>query len=178
MADVNISPGEKVLLETGLHPIMLLPVLVSTLLLYIFSIVGFYYIGRYADLIGQVIPISLASLVLVGVIVLASLIVLLSVYVYSNSHLILTNENLIQVKQVGIFHRKVSVLSLTHVEDVSGTSKGLLATLFGFGDILVETAGEQHNFKFAPVSNPYPKVELINRVHQEFERKQGGGTAA
>ena len=177
ISGVEISKDEKVLEEIRYHPIMLLPVVISTVILVAFSGWGFYLIGRYSDIITQYMPLSAASLLLMGVLALALLIVPLTLYVYRESRLILTDENIIQVKQIGIFNRKVSALSLSHVEDVTGQSKGIIATVFGYGSIMVETAGEQENFTFTPVANPYPKVELINRVHQEFERKQGGGTA-
>lgn len=169
--DENVlGPDEKIIRQVKRHPITLFPVFVGMGLLLLAVAAGFYFVGRYPDRITAVLPIYVVSLALLALVLLIGIILILSLYVYSQSSLILTNENLIQIKQIGIFNRKVSVLNLKHIEDVTGQVRGVLATALGYGDVVVETAGEQENFIFTPVASPYPIVELINRTHQEFEQ--------
>lgn len=61
--------------------------------------------------------------------------------------LILSNERVIQVEQVGMFKRTVSQLSLDKVQDVTVETKGMLSSFFGFGTLTIESAGgELNNF--------------------------------
>jgi uncharacterized membrane protein YdbT with pleckstrin-like domain len=96
-------------------------------------------------------------------------ILLIAVYLFQQTRLILTNQNLIEIMQGGLFDRKISVLNLTHIEDVNGRSKGLIATALGYGEIVVETASSEENFVFGPVSGPYPMAEKISHAHQDME---------
>lgn len=71
--------------------------------------------------------------------------------------LILSNERVIQIEQVGLFKRTVSQLSLDKVQDVTVETKGMSSSLFGFGSITIESAGEQENF----VIHNVPHVERV-----------------
>lgn len=102
-----------------------------------------------------------------GVIVtiLAIFIVTLATVVYRQNRLIVTDRNITQVLQHGLFSRKVSQLNMVNVEDVTSVQKGLFATMFGYGELKIETAGEQSNFHFTycPRSGYYAKIILNAR---------------
>ncbi len=93
------------------------------------------------------------------------LILILFTYIYHQSKLIISDKNLTQVLQRGLFSRKVSELSMANVEDVTANQHGFFASTFGYGDLLVETAGEQDNFDFSFCPNPnfYGKIVLDAR---------------
>jgi len=71
--------------------------------------------------------------------------------------LILSSERVIQIEQVGMFKRTVSQLSLDKVLDVTTETKGMLSSFFGFGTIMIESAGELENF----IIKNMPHVEQI-----------------
>lgn len=71
-----------------------------------------------------------------------------AIILYRQSRLLVTNKNLTQIIQRGIFFRITSQLSLANVEDVTAHQKGFFATFLNFGTLTVETAGEQENFIF------------------------------
>ena len=89
-------------------------------------------------------------------------------YIYRRSFLIVTDRNVTQVLQQGLFNRKVSELSLANVEDVSAIRKGLFATMFNFGTLQVETAGETENFVFPFCPNPNYYGKLILDARRNF----------
>lgn len=92
-------------------------------------------------------------------------IILVATYVYRQNRLIVTDRNITQVLQSGLFSRKTSQLNLYNVEDVTATENGFLSTTFGYGELMIETAGEQANFKFAYCPKPdyYAKIILDAR---------------
>jgi len=56
--------------------------------------------------------------------------------------LFITNERVLNVSQEGLLARKVSELSLRQVQNVTAQVTGFLQTLFNFGHLIIETAGE------------------------------------
>lgn len=122
-------------------------------------------------------PVTLRSdvAVIIGAgAIMTWLILVLFTYIYRQSKLIITNKNLTQIIQHGLFVRQVSELSMADVEDVSAAKKGIFATIFDYGDLLVETAGETDNFRFSfcPKPDIYGKIVLDARekfIHDQTE---------
>jgi hypothetical protein len=74
---------------------------------------------------------------------------------------IITNERIINIEQKNLFIRTTSEVTLTRVQDVTATIGGFFPTLLDFGDVLVQTAGEQEHFHFRNVPNPEAYKEEI-----------------
>jgi len=89
---------------------------------------------------------------------------------------IVTRSEIIDIVQEGFFGRKISQLSLLRVQDVSSTIKGIFPTLFAYGDVLVETAGEQtQNFLLRAIPNPQEICSKIMELHDKIvEREERG----
>lgn len=93
------------------------------------------------------------------------LILMLATYIYFQNTLIITNKNITLVLQRSLFSRQVSELSMASVEDVTADQRGIIATLLNYGELRVETAGEQNNFiyGYCPRPNYYGKIILDAR---------------
>lgn len=116
---------------------------------------------------------SAAWLFAAGVFALALIffMLFLATYIYKQSKLIVTNKNLIQVLQRGLFSRKVSRLSMSNVEDVSAESSGFLPTFLGYGTLTVETAGEEENFIFPYCPTPEKYADRILDARQAYANR-------
>lgn len=88
--------------------------------------------------------------------------------IYQGNQLIITDVNVTQVLQVGLFNRKVSELSMGNVEDVTAEQKGILQTFFNYGTLRIETAGEQNNFIFVYCPNPNAYAKALLDARQQF----------
>jgi membrane protein YdbS with pleckstrin-like domain len=108
-----------------------------------------------------------ANLFAAVAIVFAIALVIITSVVYRQNRLIVTDRNITQILQYGLFSRKVSQLNMVNVEDVTSVQKGMFSTMFGFGELKIETAGEQSNFHFTYCPNPgyYAKIILNTREH-------------
>ena len=95
--------------------------------------------------------------------------------VYKSNHLVVTNENIIQVLQFSLFNRQVSQLNLAKIQDVSVDQVGLVQAYFGYGTIEIETAGEASNFKFAYAENPTRVAKIIIEAHEDYIRRHPAG---
>jgi uncharacterized membrane protein YdbT with pleckstrin-like domain len=98
-------------------------------------------------------------------------ILFIATYVYRQSKLIVTDQNLIQILQGGLFSRKISRLSVSNVEDVTADQHGFLQTIFGYGTLTVETAGEMKNFIFPYCPNPNKYADQILDARQTYANK-------
>lgn len=74
---------------------------------------------------------------------------------------VVTNERIIDVDQEGVFSKKIGELDLHKVQDVLAESHGVLATMFGFGRIMVQTAGAKTEFAFDGIPKPYGVAKHI-----------------
>lgn len=74
---------------------------------------------------------------------------------------VITQERIIDVDQEGVFSKKIGELEMFRVQDVVAEQKGVLATLFHFGKIKVETAGAKEDFSFEGISQPYDMAKQI-----------------
>ena len=84
---------------------------------------------------------------------------------------VVTSERVLSLEQRGIFNRRVAELRLSRVQDVSSQVKGIWETLLHFGDVRVETAGEQPNVTFRQVPSPYEVSERLMRLVDEWNRE-------
>lgn len=105
--------------------------------------------------------------------VLGLIFLVLAHRIYTANQLIITNENVTQVHQVALFHRQVSEISMGNVEDVTAHQQGILSTLFNYGRVHIETAGEQNNYDFTYCPNPNAYAKAIQDARLEFIKTHG-----
>lgn len=79
--------------------------------------------------------------------------------------LIVTNERLIDVQQAGLFSRIVSELDLRRIQDITSEVNGPLETIFGFGDVYIQTASEDNRFKMRSIPNPVETRRKITDLY-------------
>jgi len=82
---------------------------------------------------------------------------------------IVTNERIVDIDFYYLLYKKFSEAELTKIQDINYTSGGILAAIFNFGNVVVETAGELPNIDFELIPFPEKVVETIRELteHQE-----------
>jgi len=116
------------------------------------------------------------SFLIVGIsgYILITLAVFLTAWIaYYLNVTIITPEHLIDIKQKGLFNRKVSEQSLLRVQDVSARITGVFQTFFGYGTVLVETAGEAPNFDMYNIPHPNRVANTILMLHEKLIEESG-----
>ncbi len=74
---------------------------------------------------------------------------------------VLTNQRIVDIKQHGYFNREVSSLFLPRVQDVTTDVSGILPSLLGIGDIIVQSAGTVDEFRMRGIPRPEQMRDLI-----------------
>ena len=73
---------------------------------------------------------------------------------------IVTDERIIDVEQIGMFRREVSEFMLSRVQDITVEIPNFMATLLHYGNIRVQTAGEQ-GFSARDIPQPDKIKDII-----------------
>lgn len=77
---------------------------------------------------------------------------------------IITSERIINIEQKGLFVRHISELGFSRIQDVTAEVEGILPTVLNYGDVLVQTAGEETRFTFRQVPDPYRVKDMVMKL--------------
>ena len=113
-----------------------------------------------------IIALSIYTLSIFGLLIFGFTDYYLDVY-------ILTDHRIVDIAQNGFFKRKISELNVRQIQDVNAEVNGLFATIFHFGDVYIQTAGERENFVFRSVPHPYRTTKKILELHEAYLRRKG-----
>lgn len=109
--------------------------------------------------------VTLATQVYIMILVLG--VFLIWVLYYLNIQII-TNLRIVDIHQKGLFSRSISELHMDKIEDVTSESNGVLAAIFQFGNVYVQTAGAVDRFEFDRV----PAPDLIEKIILDLYEKR------
>lgn len=171
-----LEPEEQVALVVRRHGF---PVFLSLLPLILLFFVPFIAIPLFSLLTGIPLPEIGSPVYAVGVLTVSAflLILLLNLFLrwidYVLDVWVVTNERIINIKQRGLFSRLVGEHKLIRVQDVTSEVHGPFPTMLRFGNVVVQTAGEQGRFIFEEVPRPEEIVRLIFKLHDEAIARQG-----
>jgi hypothetical protein len=77
---------------------------------------------------------------------------------------IVTDQRIIDIDFIHLLYKEFSETRYESIEDISYKSGGILATMFNFGDVNIQTAGEHPNFSFHAVPHPEIVVDTISDI--------------
>lgn len=148
-------PGETILLILRAHPITQLPWLLNSFFLSILLVV-----------LNFILPIVFTPQQIIFFDIFSA--ALIFSYIWYNFLLwyfnvgIVTDQRIVDINFVTILYKEVTIARLSKVEEVTSQSAGYIGSLFDYGDVFVQTAGEEINIKFHCTPHPARVVEIIN----------------
>jgi uncharacterized membrane protein YdbT with pleckstrin-like domain len=173
MERMEFDENEQLICEIRKHPVGLVLIYVTGFFVAIFMILAFVILpnmfdGASSGLGGSYDAIRpILALVGGGLALLSLGITAIGAYLYQGNVVLVTNDKIAQVLQKSLFDRKISQLSIGDVQDVTVTQHGILAHLFNYGTVVIETAGEQQNYTFTFAPHPYECAKDIVFAHEE-----------
>ena len=90
-----------------------------------------------------------------------------TMWVHQLNAFILTATRIVDVDQRGFFHRVVSETTFDKIQDVSYIIKGVAATIFRYGSVVIQTAGTAANLELNGVRNPQRVQDLILKLQHD-----------
>jgi uncharacterized membrane protein YdbT with pleckstrin-like domain len=84
---------------------------------------------------------------------------------------VVTGDRIMNIEQHGLFSRTVSELDLSRVQDVTSDVNGFIASMFNYGDVIVQTAGESEHFVFEQIPDPHEvRKQILNLIDKNREK--------
>ncbi|HPV70665.1 MAG TPA: PH domain-containing protein [Candidatus Magasanikbacteria bacterium] len=165
---IRQKPYEKILKLLRRDVITFIPQ-IFTLVILAGVEVGIYF------LIKNLFPGLLLKNSSLAILYLVAFIYTLSIWLFFFTHFvdyfldlwIVTNDRVIDIHQNGLFSRTIAELDLFRIQDVTSETKGIFGTICNFGNVYVQTAGEQQRFTFYNVPNPHQIREMLIRLADE-----------
>ena len=167
------KPGEKVVFSLRRHPITFLKSIGFFLLMAVLPpIVAYQFFGGKVAIANPLLQIG--AVLLAGAYYLVIWLFFFSQFTdYYLDISIVTDERIIDNDQQGLFSRSVSEMNLSRIQDVHSEVKGIIASLFNYGLVVVETAGEEKNFRMEQVHNPHHIRASILELAAKDREKEG-----
>jgi len=90
---------------------------------------------------------------------------------------IVTNNRVVNIEQLGLFSRHTSELKHNKIQDVTSEVQGLVPTLFGYGNVYIQTAGNKQRFVFKQIPESTNTRNIIMQLQKkallEEKKKEG-----
>ncbi len=171
-----LQSGEQVLLLCRRHWFFLYPRLVLLVLVAIVPLIALWVALGAADALdgagrNVALIVSFLWLLLWGVRTF------LFKYRYDNDIWVVTNQRIIDSVRTMPWNLRVTSADLTDVVDTSVNRSGVIRTLFDYGNIECETAGERHNMSLAAIPKPREVHAIIDRERDRERRRLYGQQA-
>lgn len=169
---IEFDENERLVTEIRKHFVGLFIILFTGafVILAMLAIIAFAAVVNTDSLVGvedtggiKVLLVVLGFLLIIG----AAIATFIAAFLFQSNVIYVTNEKIAQVLYISLFNRKISQLSIGDVQDVTVTQKGILAHAFNYGTLVIETAGEQQNYTFTYVPDPYEASKLIVGSHEK-----------
>lgn len=85
---------------------------------------------------------------------------------------VITNRKIINADQITLFNRKMSTLELEKIQDITIEIDGFIQTMFGYGTIRVQTAGEITKFTLQNAAHPDIAKEKIIQAQRRIAEER------
>ncbi len=161
---------EKIFLVIREHPILPALRLLFVFGLFLIGLAAEFFIPRLLPTVVNGAILSDLSLVIhiyyLGLLLGA---LLLFIFFYLSVQIV-TEMRMVDVDQAGIFRRKVTEIQIENVEEVTSRSHGVLATIFNFGDVTVQTSSAEVDFVFENVAHPEEVKKIILDIYEQYKR--------
>lgn len=176
MLDIHHLPGstlqESKITILRAHWITLIPVTLSTLIVLLLPFLGYIGFQQFnPELFAEEWRFTLYVLG-ASIFFLYGLLFCFQTFIdYWLDVFIVTDKRVLDIEQSGLFSRTVSELRMYRIQDVTAEVKGFIHTIFDYGNIHIQTAGEKQRFEFIDVAHPNQMAKMIIDM-SEADRKE------
>lgn len=169
--NLNTGSGEQIILIVRRHWFNILQNLLSTFGMAALLIGSYLFLPLFFPALNKS---SLNGFFLFGETFFAMVIWVLFYLVWIDYYFdvwIITSRRIINVEQKGLFSRDVSELNFEKIQDVTTEVAGVIPTFLNYGDVQIQTAGEEEKFLFRRVSDPYRIKDVIMGLQKKHEQE-------
>ncbi len=179
---ITIRDQEEVVLVKRRHHFILVRSLIffgiSFVAILVLMIITFFASFTFPEIVAESLPflleykariLALYSLSLLALVLWQVVFVVVAEY-YLDCWVV-TSERTIHTELRSLFSRILSSVPHHRIQDVTVDVKGIIPTLFRYGDLQIQTAGQFQEFIFNDIPYPYDTQEVIFKAQKEYLRK-------
>jgi hypothetical protein len=183
MEEFELEPGEEIITTVRQHPLVLLGKIIPALLFTFlpFLILGIFgYVFAHTSTAANIFAptLSITNGTVRFFLGLYWLFIWMSLFTKLTDYFltvwIITTTRIVEIHQFGYFRRTVSSFLLIHVQDITTEIDGVFGTIFGFGKLNVETAGNSEKFVMYGLRGPDNVRDTIMREIALLHAGSGG----
>ena len=166
----DLQAGETVLLFCRRHFMFLYPRLVGLILVTLLPAVGLIVVVQRTaglDGLGGKVTLGLALLWFVY----WTIRTYFTWYRYNHDIWVVTNQRLVDRQKPNWIKQKMASADLVYIEDMAIHKNGIFATVFNFGDVRCQTAGQEANFILSGIPKPDKVLALIDSTRDAARRE-------
>ncbi len=156
-----LDKDDKVIQVVHRHWFSLVFPLLSAILVGLIGVAGFYIAARFPENVEALGPLSMFLVAAATLILLGLVLILANLKIYRQNGLILTDSTLYYSVQIGLLRQNVSRFNYGQLEAVSFEQRGILSTLFDYGNLIVKTAADHDDMNFTWAPHPKALAEAI-----------------
>ena len=161
----RIHPNEELLEVYRKHELILLPKIIEIFLLIFIP----WYLGiKYGFVFESSAHTKIFLLATFAVGLYAAYIFI----VWTVNQYLVTTKRLIHITQSGLFKKLVTETPLDRILNVSFRTTGILSTIFGYGDVLVQIVGLEEPLVLRDVPRPSEVKDFLWKMHSEYSGEQ------
>lgn len=172
---LELDPNETIIVELKRHPISAFGIIASTAIAIAVCLTLLFLAVKNSDTLSFGLGSGTYGLIFGGLSLLIAVFGYIAIIVDRSNELVVTDENIIQILQYSLFSNQTSQLNLAKIQDVSVDTMGIFPSLFNYGTLDIETAGEASNFKFRFAPNPNQVAKQIIEAHEAYIAKHHPG---
>lgn len=84
---------------------------------------------------------------------------------------VITNRRIVDAEQIGFFRRQVVSLGYEQIQDITVETKGFIRTIFNFGTLHIQTAGERNDIVISDAHFPEDARSLILKLQEQSKAR-------
>lgn len=172
--NLNLCDEEFVITSVRRHPIGLFAPFIAGILVIAIVFLAIFNsdsITRSLNLTGQIASPGVMMMISMLIASLAVIFVYISYYIFFNNKYYLTNENIIQIIQKGLFKKQEQTVSLSRIEDSSFSQNDVLQQMFNYGSIRLSTVGDENTYSLTYVANPKVQIDILNDIVEIYKKE-------
>ncbi len=174
---IALLPGEKIIIGIRKHWLMFA---IQTSGLVIAGIVPIVFLPFVKGLLGTALTAigearfeNLMVFIIAAWLLVIAMILFVMLTNYYLDMLVVTNHRLIDIDQISLFARDIATAPLAKIEDVKIEVFGILATVFKFGNLHIQTAAETKEIIIRGIRYPERAKDYVMRAYQAAITAQG-----
>jgi len=88
---------------------------------------------------------------------------------------LITDERIFDVDFINLVYREINEADIDQIQDVTVRMSGVIRTIFNYGDVFIQTAGEVPRIEFTDVPNPDKVAKILRElgIEEEQEKLEG-----